>query len=71
MRREKPRDRTTMNGGGAGLRGGKLESFNHGCRERNAEREREARLGLAEPKTSINGGGGERRRRCMVPVREQ
>ena len=34
-------------------------------------REREARLGLAEPKTSINGGSGERRRRCMVPVREQ
>ena len=40
-------------------------------REAEREREREARFGLAEPKTSINGGGGERRRRCMVPVREQ
>ena len=39
--------------------------------ERKVEREREARLGLAEPKTSINGGGGERRLRCMVPMREQ
>jgi hypothetical protein len=35
-------------------------------REKSRERERKV-----EPKTSINGGGGERRRRCMVPVREQ
>jgi hypothetical protein len=30
--------------------------------KRNAEKEREARLGLAEPKTSTNGGGDECRR---------